>query len=303
MSAPSPDQVRLGRVRQRDWARLSRGVHVPSDADLRQRLEGWRRVLPEGALFTGLTAAELHGLWLPHPLLRWPVFAVTTQGDRRVRRPGLVLHRMHRPPSATTVDGLPVTDLPETILACARELGVLDLAVLVGSALRLGATRADLLGSAGRGRPGSRRVREAISLTDPALESAGEALLLAFHRMIDVDVVVQYEIVVNGVFIARGDQWLRGTRAVHEYDGADHRDREQHRDDLRRERRLSSVGVLRRGFTLDDLVSRAVTVLRDVDSSLGRPHDPSRVRPWLRLVADSSYSPAGRAALHARWRV
>jgi chromosome condensin MukBEF MukE localization factor len=44
-----------------------------------------------------------------------------------------------------------------------------------------------------------------------------------------------------GNFVARADLWVVGTRRVNEYDGEAHRDKERHRADLRRERRLVEI--------------------------------------------------------------
>lgn len=100
--------------------------------------------------------------------------------------------------------------------------------------------------------------------------------------------------------MAQSDLWLRGTRHLPEYDGAVHADRAQQRKDRRRDRRLAAEGWTRHGFTDDDVLRRPVTVLREADAALGRPHDPSRIRAWTTLFRASSFTPAGRAAVAAR---
>jgi hypothetical protein len=57
-----------------------------------------------------------------------------------------------------------------------------------------------------------------------------------------------------GRFVARADLWVVGTRRIHEYDGEVHRDREVHRTDLARERRLVEIDWQRVGFTSPQLV-------------------------------------------------
>jgi hypothetical protein len=53
---------------------------------------------------------------------------------------------------------------------------------------------------------------------------------------------------------------------------------------------------VRRGYTAGDVLHRPVTILEDADRSLGRPHDPSRIRPWTAQLRESLFTPAGQAA-------
>ncbi len=104
----------------------------------------------------------------------------------------------------------------------------------------------------------------------------------------------------GGELVARVDLHLVGTTSDHEYDGGHHREPDEHRDDLRRERRLSSLGRVRRGYTASDVVRRPIGVLRDADLALGRAHDPGRIRPWIAMLRESLYTPSGRAAFLRR---
>ena len=105
----------------------------------------------------------------------------------------------------------------------------------------------------------------------------------------------------EGTFLGRGDLGVVGTRFVHEYDGAVHRDAAQHRADLRRERGWDGNGYVRKGFTLDDLLNHAAVTMHEVDRALGRPHDPRRLEAWRALVAESLYSEIGRQRIMNRW--
>jgi hypothetical protein len=49
------------------------------------------------------------------------------------------------------------------------------------------------------------------------------------------------------------------------------------------------------------VLHQAVGILRDADRSLGRPHDPRRIRTWHRLLAESLFTPAGTELLRRRW--
>lgn len=88
---------------------------------------------------------------------------------------------------------------------------------------------------------------------------------------------------------------------LHEYDGEEHRKKKGQQKDLRRGRRLGNGDWQRRGYTDADLVSRAPTVLRDIDISLGRPHDPARIRPWHAMLRQSLFTAAGTQRLRVRW--
>ena len=105
----------------------------------------------------------------------------------------------------------------------------------------------------------------------------------------------------HGRRLGRADLLLVGTREVHEYDGAHHRDGRQQQVDLRRERALGT-SYRRRGFTLDDLLNHPAAVMHELDRVLDRQHDPARLRRWGALVAGSLYSEAGRQRLLNRWQ-
>lgn len=113
------------------------------------------------------------------------------------------------------------------------------------------------------------RLGEALRWADSRSESAWESVLRVLHAVCDVEVRPQHEVYHAGLFIARADLWLVGTQVVHEYDGGEHLKRARPQQDLRRERRLSSSAWLRRSYTSDDVLHRAVTILRDADLSLG----------------------------------
>jgi hypothetical protein len=57
----------------------------------------------------------------------------------------------------------------------------------------------------------------------------------------------------------------------------------------------------RRGYTDVEVLHQAVSILRDADRSLGRPHRPERVRAWHALLTDSLFSPSGMALARRRW--
>ncbi|NYD56095.1 hypothetical protein BKA08_000333 [Nocardioides marinisabuli] len=295
--------VLVGHVRSRDWERLGYGLHRRTDSqDQWADLLAWQQVLDDSVAFSHLTAAAVHGWWLPPlPPLR-PVFVATGRGQPRVRRPQLHMTRHPTPPPVLVVEGLRVTPPATTLVTCARDLGVLDLVVLADAALREGTTREEIEVAARR-RRGSPRLHRALDLADPASESAWESMLRVLHVVCDVPVTSQHEVRdARRGFVARGDLWVLGSRTLQEYDGEGHREAGQYGDDRRRERRLGAAGWRRNGYTSGDVLNRAVGILRDADEALGREHDPGRVRAWHELLRGSLFSAAGSSALMARWR-
>lgn len=303
-----------GEVRLADHRRVCHGVSVRKRPDLSpaaeriRDLRAWLLVLPKGAVFTHLTGAELLGWTLPALPEQVPVFAAVQTDDPRPRRPGLLCARLVREggrfEGAETLGDLPV-DLPEEILLrAARDLGSLDLTIMLDSAIRLGHVDPDRMEKVlASGRPGVRVLRQAWRAADGRAESAGETVLRRFHRVMEVEVEPQARLHSDeGNLLGRADLLIVGTPYLSEYDGEVHRDKHQHRTDLRRERGLSGSSYVRNGFSLDELLNHAIVVMHELDRILERPHDLRRLRAWQRLVDNSLYSEPGRARVMNRWR-
>lgn len=306
---PTEDRPIRGEVRLAGYRRVSHGLFVLIRSDLRpdeeflRDLRAWRLVLPEDAVFTHVTGARLRGWRMPAVPEQVPTFAAV-RCDRRPRRPGLICSRLTHEVEPAFANGLPVDAPEEILLRCARDLGVLDLVIMIDSALRMGDLDPDrmrtLLES---GRPGVARLRTAWGLADPKSESAGETLLRAFHAAMDVAVDTQVELYDGaGTFVGRADLMVRGTNRLHEYDGAHHRDGRNHRNDLRRDRGLTRAGYQRNGYTLDDLLNHPAVLMQELDRLLGRPHKLIRLARWRALVEQSLYSETGRQRVMNRWR-
>lgn len=259
-------------------------------------------MLPETAVFTHLTAAELRGWWLPAPVPH-PVVAAVDERERHPQRRGLAMLRLTGTGAADVVDGVRLATPAETLLTCAADLEVLDLVPLVDSALHLGhATMADLVVAASARRRGVRMLRTVLPLLDRRSESAWESILRLLHVTAGVEVEPQREIWTSGgTFVARADLWLVGTRRIHEYDGADHRDAATHRADLGRERRLVDERWERCGYTSRDVLRRGGEIIASADAALRRPWHPGRLAAWRTLVSRSSYGSVGQRRALARW--
>jgi hypothetical protein len=278
-------------------------VAADQAAERLRDLAAWRLVLPPDAVFTHVTAAELYGWWLPKLPAEVPVFAATAS-DNRPRRAGLICSRHGRVAEGITRQGLPVDAPAAVLLRAARDLAVLDLIPMIDSALRLGdVSVAELSELAHSGLPGSRRLRAALALSDGRSESAWESILRTFHRVADVPVEPQVTILdVDGVFVARADLVVLATGDLHEYDGAVHDAAGQRVRDLRRDRRLSEAGRVRRGFTASDLVRHPAVTMHELDRVLGRAHDPKRINAWTTYLNQSTLAEAGLRRLQVRWR-
>ncbi|MDR7253680.1 hypothetical protein J2X46_002670 [Nocardioides sp. BE266] len=300
-----------GHRRGTAWTPVTYGVHRPVTCQSEAEhppfwddddLAGWQLLMTDHGCFTGLTALEVLGVALPPLPDRCPVFMALGKDDPRPMRDGVHTSRHIRPVAYTVERGLRVAVAPEAIVAAARWVGLADVVALVDSALHLGLVTFDDLEEVARSRrPGSRRLRAALVLVDARAESLWESLLRLLHVVCDIEVEPQWLLVdEDGVLIAKADLWLVGTKALHEYDGDEHEAAPRRVRDRRRDRRVDRVGFVRRGYTAGDVIQRAVSILEDADRSLGRPHDPSRIRAWHDLLKDSLFTPAGRAAFLAR---
>lgn len=293
------------------WANVTYGVHRPISTPVptdhppvwgEGDLAGWQLLMTEVGCFTGLTALEVQGVPLPPIPVECPVFMAMAKDDPRPMRAGVHTSRHVHPVAYDVVRGLRVAVVPEALTAAARWVGLVDLVALVDAALYLGlVSLGELEVIAMSRRPGSRRLRNALSLVDGRAESLWESLLRLLHVVCDIEVEPQWTLIdVNGVLVARADLWLVGTDALHEFDGDEHEKAPRRVGDRRRDRRVDREGFVRRGYTAGDVLHRAVSVLEDADRSLGRMHDPLRIRAWHRLLQESLFTPAGRTAFLQR---
>lgn len=94
------------RRRGASWVRLAQGVHRPAAAkDVRRaELAAWAERLPSGAVFTGLTAAQAWGLWLPPLPDGLPVFVAVPSTATASQRSGVVVCRQAVRSSTSTTE-------------------------------------------------------------------------------------------------------------------------------------------------------------------------------------------------------
>jgi very-short-patch-repair endonuclease len=287
------------------WRRMSYGLYVEDrkPATLANQLSAWSLVLPTPAAFTHLTAAELRGWWLPHPIPH-PIFAALREGDPCPHRRGLFVSRHPSRVPSELLSGIRLTTAAETLLAAARDLGVLDLVLMGDSALRLGhCTLEELVETAAQRRCGAPMLRRVIGMLDSRSESPWESIMRVLHRAADIPVEPQHVVLDQwGRFVARGDLWIVGTNRLHEFDGGVHREPDTQSRDLARDRLLIEAGWQRFGFTKTQVRNEGASIIASTDTLLGRTWDPARLRRWNALIADSMFGPPGRARALRNWR-
>jgi hypothetical protein len=83
---------------------------------------------------------------------------------------------------------------------------------------------------------------------------------------------------------------------------AEHRDRQTHRNDLARDRRLIDIDWQRMGFTSPQLLKEGASIIASVDRLLGRSWDPKRLARWEGLLDDSLFRPTGRLRAMRCWQ-
>src|SRR6478752_2003491 len=165
------DQPIRGEVRLVDHRRVSHGLYLRKqdgltiDEESLRDLGAYLLVLPKGAVFTHVTAARLYGWQLPKLPEQVPVFAAVSGDRNRPRRPGLICSRLVRPDKPAVRCGVPVDQPEEILLRAARDVGTLDLTIMVDSARRAGDIDADRMNAVlGSRRPGVRALRGAWEL-------------------------------------------------------------------------------------------------------------------------------------------
>ncbi|MGY1821523.1 hypothetical protein [Geodermatophilus sp. SYSU D00079] len=260
-------------LRSSAWRRLYRGVYA--DADLPDsfdlRVAGAGLLVPAQAVFSGRTAAHLHGatdLVDGHT----PVEVSVPVGVRfgpvagpRVRETVLAsadVTRVRRRPCTTRV---------RTALDIARAEplieGVVALDVLLARTVVDEPELREGLATLPSPR-GARRARRAVDLADPRAESPQESRVRVLLALAGLPAVPQFTVRdADGSFVARVDLAYPGQRVAVEYDGVWHADRAQ----LTRDRRQ-----------LNALVAAGWTVLHVTAADLRDPEGlTARVRALL----------------------
>ncbi|WP_210413804.1 hypothetical protein [Protaetiibacter larvae] len=227
-----------------------RGVRAPADGerDLESLCRAYVERMAEDQYFSHLTAARLHGFWLPSRFqLGEPIHVSVTDTARAPRIPGVVGHHVDPDRAAWTwLDGLPVAVPLEAARMLAPALSIEALVVVLDS-LRQRSGRLvsepELLYMLAKhgGQRGVRKLRAAFALSREGSASAKETTL---RRGVVRAGLPEPEV---NALISRpgeperyGDLVWRRWRVVAEYEGVQHQsDRGTYVGDITRFEELS----------------------------------------------------------------
>lgn len=225
--------------------------------------------MPPEALFSGHTAAWLHGLdfpWEPVEVTLPRLSTTSHLAGARVRRSDYTLEDM------CEVRGLAATSRTRTVADMARHNRVVEGVVVLDMAIRARLVTIPELQTWIREHlrhRGIGRLTQAIDLIEPASESPMESrlralLVIAGLPKPDVQRPV-YD--ADGAFLGRPDLLYPGRQLIIEYDGATHR--ESLAADNARQNRLIEAGYRVLRFTAGDVLHRPATVVEQVRRTLG----------------------------------
>lgn len=279
------------------WRRTSRGLYVEATVDrscVEQRiLEESCRLPPLGAV-SGWAALRLHGAGYCDGLAAdgrtpEPVPLVLPPCTNLAPGPGATLHRERLSPTEVLeVHGIPTTHPCRATFDAARwspdlrsAVVVLDMALAAG-VVAAGQVQNYLTSRAGW--PGLRRVTRALALSDARSMSPQESSLRLIW-MIDARLPrprCNWPISDgDGRHLGKPDLLCEDLAVVGEFDGAEHRGRARHRDDLRRDDAFRAVGLEPFRVVGADLGDRDLVLAR-IASAIERSRVSTVPRTWRR---------------------
>jgi very-short-patch-repair endonuclease len=204
-----------------DWVKVASAVFGVAGAPTQFFARAWTAVLAagDGAMLARRVAGQLHKLDGVPASGYLDLYVPTPRRPRNI--PGARVHRFDAGTPTRNL-GLPTAPLPLTVVDLARELPLQLATRIVADAVRT--RRVDLPTlerelQRARGRRNVERAREAVRLADPRLESILEDELFAVVRPTGIEVVPQYEVIVDGRFVARVDLGIPELRLALEADG------------------------------------------------------------------------------------
>lgn len=225
--------------------RLARGCWLPASAhaDILARCRAVLETSADHSVIVGVTAARIHGLWLPGD--GDEIHVATAEPDRpssamtRTRRPQIRSHRrklLER--DLVEVQGVPVASIARTWVDLAAIFALPDVVAAGDSALRSGASHEDLADAVGRSsrHNGVRRARSALPLLNGRSRSRAESHLRVAVSVPDLPAFRVNEPIYrdDGGWLAEPDLSLVEARIALEYQGADHADLQRMRKDITR---------------------------------------------------------------------
>jgi hypothetical protein len=228
--------------------RLTRGLYRSAETvtELPDRCAAFLDIMPSGTVVGGITAARLHGLWLPEPTDTERIELIQTRDEVRPRQlPGSrrremrVRRRTLRTAEIVEVNGIPITSEARTWIDLAESLSLEDLVAAGDSILHPTDCTADLTAAVRDGfhRRGVLRARQALTLLDGRSRSRPEshlrlALVLGGLPNPEVNRAIYTR---NGEWLAEPDLHYERARLMLEYNGRHHADVDRMRADITRE--------------------------------------------------------------------
>jgi very-short-patch-repair endonuclease len=262
-----------GQLAGRAWRRIGPAIYVWSGLRTGPALAlaATQRRLTFPAVFSGLTAAWLHGLDAESPE---PIEVTVPAGCGTSGRVGMLIRRaILASDEIVTRHGVPTTSGLRTLADLSLRLPLSEAVVVADSAYRLELIKpadVEMWVAKHAGRKGVRRMRQILDLAEPASESPMESrlrMLLVLSGMPRPQ--VQAELSDDlGRFVARADLYYPQRRLAIEYDGATHRD--SLLEDNRRQNRLLSAGYRLLRFASGDVLRAPQTVVSEVRSALSQ---------------------------------
>jgi hypothetical protein len=235
----------IGRVDE--LIRVARGVWRRGEAvaDLAGRAAALLTAAPQGTVIGGLTAAQLHGLWLPDTvtgrvelLLRREAEVPEAHSHSR-RREFISRRRRLLPDEVEVVDGLPVTTAARTWVDLGERLSLADLIAAGDSVLRgdVSVDELDVIVRRAFHRRGIVRVRAALPLLDKRSRSRPESHLryALFAGGLPKPEVNEAVYNADGEWLGEPDLSYDDVRLAIEYNGAEHGGTKRMRRDITRE--------------------------------------------------------------------
>jgi very-short-patch-repair endonuclease len=254
-------------LRSSAWRQLFRGVYVDSALPdtVAVRISGAALLLPPSGVFSGRTAAYLHGATgLAEPAA--PIEVSVPTGVRfgpvtglRIRQVGLA------PPDLALVGRWRCTSALRTALDIARAEPLAEAVAALDVLLARGVVgRSELHGAVvGLEGRGARRAERAVSLADPRAESPQESRLRVLLSLAGLEPVPQFTVrTPRGDFVARVDLAFPELKIAVEYDGAWHANGGQLTRDRQRLNRLVAAGWTVLHVTAADMRDPAALVAR-----------------------------------------
>jgi hypothetical protein len=242
------------------------------------------------AVFSGRTAAWLHGLDLP-----WKPLEVTVPDGHASGRASVLLRRSRLTPQEVSIhEGLRVTTPLRTVTDLGRKLKTVEGVIALDMALHAGLVPlSDLRAFVARhgGAKGVARLRAAVELADAGAESPMETRLrLLLCRAGLPRPESQVELLdEGGRFLGRTDLYYPEQRLTIEYDGGTHRD--SLAEDDRRQNRILEANYRLLRFTADDVSKNPQAVVHQVAAALGVSARKPRGKPLQMRV--SARKPVG----------